>query len=972
MFLKRILFVLLFFINFTYAMHHKKVSIQLQWLDQFQFAGYYIAKEKGFYDALGLDVEIKKYKYGIMPIEEVASGRATFGVGRSSLLINRSNGKDVVAISAIFQSSPLMLLSLKRDDLLSIKDFVGKKIMATGDAESAAALIAMIKSQGVDEKKIDFIDHTFNLDDLINGKTDLMASYVSNEPYRLKKEGIDYTIFDPKDYGFDLYSDILFTSGNFIKNDNITVEKFRQASLRGWNYAFENIQESVDIIYEKYNSQNKSKELLTYEANQLKKLAFLETEYIGDIQKDKIRRTLDIYRILGLLKDEINIDRFVYQYNYHLSNIQKDYLDTKDNISMCIDSFWKPFEFIQDVEHIGISKDYINEFSKIIKKDIKLVSTESFLQSRNFLNSKKCDVAILSSYEDINEDDLALTSSYLNLPYVVATRMGAPYIYDVEQIVDKKIGVVKGYSFIENRLKADYPDIELVKFDSIDDGMRALSANKIYAFIDLASSISYSIKRQHLVNINISGQLDDSWNLQIVSKKEEPILKDIFEYSINSLSTEAKTDILNKWLKVEIHKELDYSLVWKLSVFFIVLFIVFLYGFQKLKRSKEMVEESLLNIERIVDTTIEAISVSDKDYNIFIINKAALDIFGYTKEEFLKLKTLDVVAPDSLEKAKEAYLKTSTSQYELNLVKKDGTIFPALASGKDIVFKGKPARISTVVDLTKLKEAQADLEKLNNNLEKRVEEEVEKNLTKEKLILQQSRLAQMGEIISMIAHQWRQPLSSISLTIVAMKLKMDLKKFDFESKKGIKEFKKYIYGQFEDIQNSINNLSLIIDDFRTFYKPNKKSVKLNINEIIDKSLNIIGISLEQDDITLRRELNAKCQIQIYDNEMMQVILSILKNSQDNFSLRECEDKKITIRTKSDKEKVLLEIEDNGGGIDEDILPHIFDPYFSTKHDKNGTGLGLHMSRIIISDHHNGKIYAQNTKRGVKFMIELRR
>ena len=969
--MKRILFILLLFINFTYAQHHKKVSIQLQWLDQFQFAGYYIAKEKGFYDTLGLDVEIKKFDYNISPVDEVTQGRATFGVGRSSLLINRSRGKDVVAISSIFQTSPLVLLSLKRDDLTSIKDFVGKKIMARDNIETSVSLMAMIKSQGIDERKINFLDYNFDLNDLINGKTDLIAGYLSNEPYVLKQLGYEYEVFDPKNYGFDLYSDILFTTGEFANKDNISVEKFRQATLQGWTYAFENIKESVDIIYEKYNSQNKTKEMLTYEANQLKKLAYLNTQHIGDIKKDKITRMLDIYRILGLLKNDINIDRFVYQYNYHLSSKQKDYLDNKEKIKICIDDFWRPFEYMQNPEKKGISQDYMKEFSKIIKKDINLVSTKSFKESNSFMNSGLCDASIATSYKDIEIDDIVLSTPYFSLPYVVATKSNTPYIYDIDQIKDKRIGMVRDYAYIK-KIKTNYPNIEIIEFDDIDEGMRSLSSKNIFAFIDLASSISYSIKKQHLLDIKISGQLKDEWQLRLTTTHEDSLLLDTLNYSINSLSSETKNAILNKWLTVMIHKETDYSLLWQLSIFFIILFIFFLYGFQKLKKSKEIVEESLLNIQRILDTTIEAISVSDKDHNIIVINKSALDIFGYTREEFLKLNAFDVIAPDSLSKVRRAFTQSSTGQYELNLVKKDRTIFPALVAGTNIIYKNKSARVSTVINLTSLKEAQKDLEKLNNELEIRVTEELEQNLKKEKLIMQQSRLAQMGEIISMIAHQWRQPLSSISLTIVAIKLKMDLKKFDFDSKKGINEFKQYLYNQFGDIQDSISNLSTIIDDFRTFYKPNKKSVKINIDEIIEKSLNIIGISLYQDDIDVRKELNCNREISIYDNEMMQVILNILKNSQDNFTQREIEDKKIIIRTRSTQQKVILEIEDNGGGIEDDILPSIFDPYFSTKYDKNGTGLGLHMSRIIITDHHNGKLYAQNTKDGVKFVVELKR
>ncbi len=523
-----------------------------------------------------------------------------------------------------------------------------------------------------------------------------------------------------------------------------------------------------------------------------------------------------------------------------------------------MDDFIKPFEYQQTSKNLGISNDYIKEISKILNTDMDLVYTSSFKESRELLKSKKCDGLILSSYKKEDTRDLLSTSSYLSLPYVIATHSDSFYIYDIGQIKNKKIGVIKAYSFVD-RLKEKYSDLEIIEYESIDEAMKELSSYKIYAFIDLASSIASSIKKYNLIDIKISGQLEDRWELKLVSSKDEPLLNEILEYGINSLSSEFKNDILNKWQMTNIQNGIISTFFWALSIFFVFIFILFLFGFQKLKKAKEIAQK-----------------------------------------------------------------------------------------------------------------AKNDLEILNNELEVRVAEELEKNLKKEKLIMQQSRLAQMGEIISMIAHQWRQPLSSVSLTIVAMKLKLDLKKFDFKSKKGRKEFKKYTYKQFSDIQNSINNLSDLIDDFRTFYKPSRKKVQISVDELILKSLNMISFSLIEDDIEIISELGCDCEISLYDNEMMQVILNILKNSQDSLSLNGVENKKIIIRTRSINDDVIMEFEDNGGGIDEDILPHIFDPYFSTKEDKNGTGLGLHMSRIIVSDHHNGTLSARNTPVGVKFVIELKK
>jgi len=140
----------------------EKVSLQLMWLDQFQFAGYYMAKEKGFYKEVGLELEIKKFKHTIDVSEEVLSGKTTFGIGRSGLIKLRSDSKKIVLLSAILQSSPLVLLSLKSSHINNVKDFVGKKLMLPKDVTKSASIRAMILSNGVNENDMTFKYHTFD------------------------------------------------------------------------------------------------------------------------------------------------------------------------------------------------------------------------------------------------------------------------------------------------------------------------------------------------------------------------------------------------------------------------------------------------------------------------------------------------------------------------------------------------------------------------------------------------------------------------------------------------------------------------------------------------------------------------------------------------------------------------------------------------------------------------------------------
>ena len=237
----------------------------------------------------------------------------------------------------------------------------------------------------------------------------------------------------------------------------------------------------------------------------------------------------------------------------------------------------------------------------------------------------------------------------------------------------------------------------------------------------------------------------------------------------------------------------------------------------------------------------------------------------------------------------------------------------------------------------------------------------------EDALAQQSRMAQMGEMISMIAHQWRQPLNSISLTASNLKLKFDFNEFDSNSQEDFTKCSQTFSEGLENIQEYIQTLSTTIDDFRNFYSPNKVSTSIKLEEIVAKSLKIISISLIEDNIELIQEYDSEEKIELHENEMMQVILTIFKNAQDNFLEKKTQKPYIKVTTK-DK---TLSICDNGGGIPENILDKIFNPYFSTKTEKNGTGLGLYMSKIIIEQHHKATLSVKNIDGGTCFTIKFK-
>ncbi len=230
--------------------------------------------------------------------------------------------------------------------------------------------------------------------------------------------------------------------------------------------------------------------------------------------------------------------------------------------------------------------------------------------------------------------------------------------------------------------------------------------------------------------------------------------------------------------------------------------------------------------------------------------------------------------------------------------------------------------------------------------------EVEKNRQK----YQQNRLAQMGEMLSMIAHQWRQPLTAISSTSTAINFKAKLNILDNDT--AVKLSSK--------ISSYSQDLSSTIDDFKEFFKSDKEKEETTYTDIVNSVLGIAEISIKNKNITLVKELNSKAVFNTYQNELKQVVLNIIKNAEDVLIKKEIPNPTIIVTTQDN----ILTISDNGGGIPDAIKDRIFDPYFSTKTKKVGTGLGLYMSKVIIEEHCNGKLSISNDKDGAIFKIKL--
>ena len=398
---------------------------------------------------------------------------------------------------------------------------------------------------------------------------------------------------------------------------------------------------------------------------------------------------------------------------------------------------------------------------------------------------------------------------------------------------------------------------------------------------------------------------------------------------------------------------LDDMLFWHVLVLFsIILYCAILWIYLLHRQNKKLAQ--------LINLTIEGIVIT-KNNRCIDVNMQALKCFGFEyKEDVLGRNIFDFVAPSSLEVVEKNIFSNEMNSYECVLVKKDGTEFMGLVKGR-FLDKNKKMRICVIIDLSELKQMQYKLQVLNDNLEKEVQAHVEKNRQQQLILFQQSRHAQMGEMISMIAHQWRQPLNVLSLLSQNIAFKFKFQTLDATM---MDSFQK-------DMMQQIFQMSQTIDDFRDFFKPERHQKVFNVKHQLEYSIDILKPILKTHQIDIYCEIEDGLLMRGYPNEFGQSIINIINNAKDVLLEKRKEDKKqIIVNAKKENLNIILSIEDNGGGIAEENLPDIFNPYFSTKNGKNGTGLGLYMTKTIIEEHMNGKISASNTIDGAKFDIVL--
>ena len=847
------LFSVLLFSNYIYATQTlEKVSLQLKWKYQFQFAGFIMAKKKGFYKDVGLDVELKEYNENTHIIKDVLSGKSTFGINDSSLILETMKGKPIIALMAILQESPNVLMGLKSSGIKKLEDLNNKNLALYEDV-SAVTVLSMLKANHINYKYNPVI---FSIDKLISKEIDMATAYITNEPFIALEQALDVVIFNPKDYGFDSYGDILFTSQNKLKKDPEQVHDFYEASKKGWEYAFNNIDETVNLIYDKYNTLDKSKKALTYEANVLKKITDIENNF-GNIDAKKIKSISNLLSLMINGKYDLrNLDNFIYKIDnnkIYLTKEEKAYLDNKKSINMCYNTTISPYTMIENGKPVGVSVDYLIQVEKIINKKFNFIYSNTIEEQFTMAYNKECLTIPVIQTEPQAVPFIKATVSAGKDNLVLVTKIDEPYIFNMDKLNSKKIGINKDYIHQITYLDKNHPQIKYIKI--VGNGLEEVAKGELFGAIGSSVEMNYDLTKNYKDMLKVMTDYPDSYiEGGIGVHIDEPILLSILNKAVALLAPVTQEEIFDKWIDVKYKKITDYTLVWQ------IIFVAFM----------------LISI------------------TLFWNNRL--------KKEIKKRKITE----------------------------------------------------------RNLKVTQKNLSELNSSLENRVKNETEKNKRHQLIMMEQTKLAQMGEMLENIAHQWRQPLAQVNSSVLIIDIILQ--------KNGIQN--EEINAKLEVIEDLTQYMSNTIDNFQNFFNPDKEKTTFSLKEIINDSLNIMKGTLSSNFIIVKMNVDESLKLKGYPLELQQVIVVLLSNANDALKTREVTSPNIIINLEEHTDTYQLSIEDNAGGVKIENIEQVFEPYYTTKHKSQGKGIGLYMAKMIIEEGMNGKLSVENKNNGACFKIKI--
>jgi len=608
------------------------VSLQLNWKHQFEFAGYYAAQEKGFYQDVGLVVEIREYKEGTKILDDVLDKKADYGVYYSNLVDFYLKGKPVVFLANFFKSSPLIIVS--QPEIKSPAGLKGKTVM-TVDGLDLGHFAPMFNRYNIKSEDLNYIPHTFSVDDFVNKKVDAMMVFTTNELYELNQRNIDFNILNPAIFGLPFYDGNLFTSEHLVETNPEQVRRFRSATIKGWDYALTHKDEIIKLILKAYNTK-KTYEELAYEAEEIDKIVLPRIHLLGSIEKSHVKTMAGVFAQSNTaINFSGDIEAFLFKESelnsLRLSKQEVEFLHKKGLLRYCVDPDWMPFEAIDENGDLqGMSSKVISLLKNYLDIPVRMIKTNSWAESLKFVEERKCDFLIVASNTQKRRSYMKFTEPYVFLSSVIATKDQPLFIEDLQQVVDERLGVVKGYSFIEE-LKKDYPEINLIEVESIAEGLTAVQSGHLFGFIDTIPAITYAIQEQGILDVRIAGKLSLQKKMGMAARSDEAELVIILDKILKTIGPAKIREIYTDGLNVKYVEKIDHTMIWQGASVMIFVLLLILYRGHLLKIKNKDLEvlsstdaltqlNNRLKIENIMDVEMARAHRYETDMTIILLD----------------------------------------------------------------------------------------------------------------------------------------------------------------------------------------------------------------------------------------------------------------------------------------------------------------------------------------------------------------
>lgn len=563
------------------------VSLQLKFFHQFQFAGYYAAQAKGFYAEEGLDVQIYQRKPGEDYIRQILDGKSDYGIGDSGIVAHYARGEAVVALAAIFQHDALVLFSKQSSGIISPYEMAGKKIMYDTVGENNAPVRALLAEAGLNESLYIPIMETFNTEDLIQGNVDVMSGYLTDKPYEFEQRGIKVNIINPQNYGIDFYGDMLFTSQKELLQHPGRAERFRRASLKGWQYALDHPEEIIQLISERYPSKL-SQAQLQFEAAETRKLILPDSVPLGQIAADRLRRVAQIYANLNLAPriSDAQLKDFIYTPNsgLDLTEAERTWLSRHQTLRVGIDHDFPPYEWIDQQEnYVGMAADYLRLIERKLGIRFQIVKDKAWPEILEMAKQGELDMLAAAVQTPDRQQYLDFSAPYVSAPAVIIADDRLGYLGSPKLLAGRQVSVVKGY-FVQELLARDYPDIETISCNSVEDALSLLTKGKVDAYIGDAASANYTMKQLGLMNLRFAGQSGYLSETRFAVSKNHPELLSILQKAQAAIPEAQRESIVNRWMGLTVNPGISLEMLTQYLGGALLILLLFIYWVYRLRR----------------------------------------------------------------------------------------------------------------------------------------------------------------------------------------------------------------------------------------------------------------------------------------------------------------------------------------------------------------------------------------------------